>query len=104
MSVFVATDSAGEVVGTVGCAGVAGGKGRVRGMAVLPGWQGRGVGWRLLLAAEEELREKGCRRVTLDTTAPLARAGRFYESHGYSATGRVADFFGMPLFEYAKGL
>jgi GNAT superfamily N-acetyltransferase len=103
MSVFVAA-AAGEVVGTVGCAVAAAGEGHVRGMAVRPDWQGRGVARRLLLAAEDELREKGCRRVTLDTTAPLARAIRFYESNGYSATGRIADFFGMPLFEYAKPL
>jgi ribosomal protein S18 acetylase RimI-like enzyme len=101
MSVFVAT-AAGEVVGTVGCALAAAGEGHVRGMAVRPNWQGRGVARRLLLAAEDELREKGCRRVTLGTTAPLARAIRFYESNGYSATGRIGDFFGMQLFEYAK--
>lgn len=40
----------------------------------------------------------------LETTAPLARAIRFYEINGYSATGRISDFFGMPLFEYAKPL
>lgn len=29
---------------------------------------------------------------------------RFYEKHGFAASGRVADFFGMPLFEYTKFL
>jgi ribosomal protein S18 acetylase RimI-like enzyme len=103
MSVFVAA-AAGRVVGTVGCAPVASGEGHIRGMAVRPGWQGRGVARRLLFAAEKELRQKGCLRVTLDTTAPLARAIRFYESNGYCATGRIGDFFGMPLFEYARAL
>jgi len=42
--------------------------------------------------------------VTLDTTRPLERAIRFYERCGYRATGVVRDFFGMPLFEYAKDL
>jgi len=42
--------------------------------------------------------------VTLDTTAPLAHAIHFYEINGYSATGRIGDFFGMPLYEYAKPL
>ena len=27
---------------------------------------------------------------------------RFYEKHGFWATGKVDDFFGMPLFEYRK--
>ena len=114
MSVYVAVAHDGEVIGTVGCHAVGGAKdghaghlkndGHFRGMAVLPGWQGRGVAERLLEAVEQELRALGCTRVTLDTTAPLARAIRFYERHGYRATGRVGDFYGMPLYEYAKAL
>ena len=42
--------------------------------------------------------------MTLDTTRPLECAIRFYERCGYRATGVVRDFFGMPLFEYAKDL
>jgi ribosomal protein S18 acetylase RimI-like enzyme len=42
--------------------------------------------------------------VTLDTTRPLQRAIRFYERHGYRQTGRVSDFYGMELIEYAKEL
>ena len=41
-------------------------------------------------------------RFLVDTTEPLQRAIRFYTRHGYSATGIVRDFFGMPLFEYEK--
>ena len=41
-------------------------------------------------------------RVTLDTTEPLQKAMRFYTKHGYAPSGRVADFFGMPLHEYVK--
>jgi hypothetical protein len=40
----------------------------------------------------------------LDTTAPLLHAISFYELNGYAATGKEVDFFGMPLFEYAKNL
>jgi hypothetical protein len=29
---------------------------------------------------------------------------RFYERHGYRRSGRVQDFFGMPLIEYAKDI
>lgn len=104
MSIFVAVDEAGAIIGTIGCNAVGHGDGHLRGMAVLAAWQGAGVADSLLEAAENELRTLGCQRVTLDTTAPLRRAIRFYEKHGYRATGTVAGFFGMPLYEYAKSL
>jgi len=104
MTVFVAATPAGEIVGTIGCGVVSMEEGHIRGMAVLPQWQGGDVAAQLLQAAESELRSQGCRRITLDTTQPLARAVRFYEKHGYRHSGKVSDFFGMPLFEYAKSL
>jgi GNAT superfamily N-acetyltransferase len=118
-------------------------EGHIRGMAVLPSWQGlrvrvsrntelpvlpeersdeapvfaepqaspelaegvvEGTAAELLHAAERYLRSQRCTRVTLDTTAPLQRAIRFYERNGYRASGRVIDFFGMPLYEYVKDL
>ena len=104
MALFVATAPGGEIIGTVGCQDTGGGLGHVRGMAVLPGWQGRGVAERLLAEAEMELRRLGCDRVNLDTTRPLLRAMRFYVRQGYRATGRVEDFFGMEILEYVKDL
>jgi ribosomal protein S18 acetylase RimI-like enzyme len=103
MTVLVA-DDAGAIVGTLSCQAVGGGEGHLRGMAVLPERLGHGIADRLLAAAEAELRRMGCSRVTLDTTEPLQRAVRFYARHGYERTGRVSDFFGMPLFEYARRL
>jgi GNAT superfamily N-acetyltransferase len=103
MTLFVATSS-GKIVGTVSCDISAPGVGHLRGMAVLPAWQGQGVASALLHAAEDYLRRESCTNVTLDTTAPLERAIRFYEREGYRASGRVGDFFGMPLFEYVKTL
>ncbi len=104
MTVFVAVSGSGEVIGTIGCATAGEEGGHIRGMAVLPAWQARGVAAELLGAAEAELRARGCARVSLDTTEPLKRATRFYEKNGYRASDRVADFFGMPLFEYVKQL
>jgi len=103
MAVFVAEDSDGTVVGTIGAA-ASGAEGHIRGMAVMPHAQGSGVASRLLEAVEAALRELGCSTVSLDTTMPLARAIRFYERSGYRASGRVADFFGMPLYEFRKEL
>jgi N-acetylglutamate synthase-like GNAT family acetyltransferase len=104
MSVFVATGTSGEVVGTIACKILEGGEGHLRGMAVHPEWQGSGVSTCLLERAEDELRKAGCRTVTLDTTEPLKRATRFYERNGFQRTGKIGRFFGMPLFEYSKSL
>jgi ribosomal protein S18 acetylase RimI-like enzyme len=104
MTIFVAETEAQLIAGTIAVAAAGSGEGHVRGMAVYPAFQGSGVARQLLDAAERELKALGCSRVTLDTTQPLERAIRFYERCGYRATGVVRDFFGMPLFEYAKDL
>jgi GNAT superfamily N-acetyltransferase len=103
MSIFVAVTAEGKIVGTISCSRTSEDEGRhLRGMAVLEEWRGQGVAWQLLDAAESELRARGCHRITLDTTEPLTRAIRFYEKNGYRWSGKVTDFFGMPLFEYVK--
>jgi GNAT superfamily N-acetyltransferase len=104
MSIFVAVSESGEIVGTIGCEVVHEAEGHLRGMAVRPEWQGSGVAKQLLDRAESELRDRGCLRITLDTTEPLKRAVQFYEKNGYRASGKVTDFFGMPLFQYLKTL
>jgi GNAT superfamily N-acetyltransferase len=101
MIVLVARADSGDVVGTIG-GGVHDAEGHLRGMAVLPDWQGKGVAQQLLDRIERELAAAGCRLVSLDTTVPLARAIAFYERNGYRASGVVTDFFGMPLHEYKK--
>jgi len=103
MTLFVA-EAEGRVVGTIGCHKCSDQEGHLRGMAVLPGWQGSGVAAKLLAAAEAELKRRGCSGVTLDTTEPLQRAIRFYEKHGFRPSGHVSDFFGMRLHEYVKQL
>jgi ribosomal protein S18 acetylase RimI-like enzyme len=100
MSVLLAIVE-GRVVGTISWSAKEL-EGHLRGMAVLPEWQGRRVASALLTAAERELLECGCSYVTLDTTEPLTRAIQFYERHGYARSGRTSDFFGMPLYEYRK--
>jgi ribosomal protein S18 acetylase RimI-like enzyme len=104
MSVLVAVSTTGEVAGTIASQVASGQEGHLRGMAVRPAWQGTGIADALLTAAERELLDRKCSRVTLDTTEPLQRAIRFYEKHGFRFSGRVGQFFGMPLFEYAKVL
>jgi N-acetylglutamate synthase-like GNAT family acetyltransferase len=101
VKVFVTMGECGTVAGTIACS-VSGDVGHLRGMAVRPVLQGCGVAAKLLAVVENELRAARCSRITLDTTEPLARAVRFYRAHGYRASGRVRDFFGMLLYEYVK--
>ena len=102
MQVFVATADGGVIVGTIASRVIGNGEGHLRGMAVRPDWQGHGSAAALLAAAESHLAARGCTHVTLDTTLPLLRAVSFYTAHGYRASGRSSDFFGMPLVEYTK--
>jgi GNAT superfamily N-acetyltransferase len=93
-----------EIVGTIAGAVEQKGQGHLRGMAVLPRFHGSGIATKLLRAIEDWLRDQGCSRITLDTTEPLLPAMKFYENHGYARSGRVSDFFAMPLLEYVKEL
>lgn len=102
MIVLVAVESTAGVVGTVAGSRSENVDGHLRGMAVVPTWQGSGVADHLLAAIEAELLTLGCARITLDTTEPLHKAIQFYRKHGYEPSGRVTDFFGMPLHEYVK--
>jgi ribosomal protein S18 acetylase RimI-like enzyme len=56
----------------------------------------------LLQSAEAEIR--ACAWISLDTTEPLVAAQRFYEKNGFHRSGKITDFFGMPLIEYIKTL
>lgn len=103
MTVLVACEGD-RIVGTLSYEILADSDGYLRGMAVDPARLGSGLAGRLLAVAEEHLRRAGCRACRLDTTRPLKRAIAFYERNGYRPTGRVSDFFGMPLLEYRKDL
>jgi GNAT superfamily N-acetyltransferase len=104
MAVFVAVDSADQVVGTIAGRVLEAGQGHLRGMAVRPGWQGTGVARELLSTVERHLREAGCSRITLGTVECLQAARRFYEKNGYRLSGQGRDFFGMQLEEHLKQL
>jgi GNAT superfamily N-acetyltransferase len=102
MHVLVAS-CRGKVVGTVS-GSLTYGEGHLRGMAVLPEVRGSGLAAALIRSIEEWLKMRGCRRITLDTTLPLQAAIRFYEKNGYTRSGQIPDYFGMPLVEYVKEL
>jgi len=102
MCVLIAVSADGDIIGTIASTVTDEGEGHLRGMAVRPERQGRGIAQRLLQSAEDELAARNCTRITLDTTEPLLRAARFYEKSGYRRSGRTTNFFGMPLHEYVK--
>lgn len=59
-------------------------RGIVRNLYVEPSHRGRGVGSRLLEAAETALADAGAARISLEAMAENERARRFYERHGYA--------------------
>jgi GNAT superfamily N-acetyltransferase len=76
--------------------------------AVEPSRQGRGLG-RILLASVENLaRDRGHRKLFVETYqhADFARARRFYEANGFQKVGRVNNYLadGSPMIVYAKQL
>lgn len=105
MTLYVAIDQNGKVIGTIGWQKVSEKEGHIRGMAVLPEKQGKNSpALALLRAVENNARPKGCTYLTLDTTAPLKRAQSFYKKHGFKETGKTGDFFGSIVYEYSKFL
>jgi GNAT superfamily N-acetyltransferase len=101
---IVVAEADAQVIGTIAGVEHEPGEGHLRGMAVLPEFKGTGLAAQLLEAIEAWLRTRGCTRVTLNTTEPLLAAMKFYEKHGYSRSGSVSDFFGMPLIGYVKDI
>lgn len=64
-------------------------------IAVSPAFQGRGVGRRLLAAAETEARKRGGRLMVVETSSQekYAPTRVFYLAGGYGLAARIPDFY-----------
>ena len=103
MTLFVAINHTGNIIGTIGWKVVDKEEGHIRGMAVHPNYQGKqNLAATLLQKVEDNARLRGILVLTLDTTAPLKRAQYFYKKHGFKETGKTGDFFGTTIYEFAK--
>jgi GNAT superfamily N-acetyltransferase len=77
----------------------------IRGMAVVPGARGLGIGSRLLKHVEQGAANQSCRRLFLSTTPFLHAAIRLYERFGFRRTEEGAhDLFGTPLLTMEKNV
>lgn len=78
--VFVAAD--GERIAGVSCLS----EGKVRAVYVHPGYIGKGIGTKLLMALERAAQRKGLKRLELDSSL---NAVPFYKRHNYRVVRRV---------------
>jgi ribosomal protein S18 acetylase RimI-like enzyme len=67
-------------------------------LAVLPGWRGKGIGTKLLSAAERRFRQANCDQIGLGVFPPNRGARRLYRRRGYSVRGMwLVKRIGPPL-------
>jgi enamine deaminase RidA (YjgF/YER057c/UK114 family)/GNAT superfamily N-acetyltransferase len=88
LSIFVRDDASVIVAGILG--GMWGGWLHITELWVREDLRNQGYGTRLLQAAENEARTKGCRSVYLETFS--FQAPEFYIRHGYQRAGQINDF------------
>lgn len=72
-------------------------------LTVEPGTQGKGVGKKLLKAAEDYAHNKNCRSIYMTVISIRTELIDWYKRHGYSETGEKKPFnFGDPRFGIPK--
>ncbi len=63
-----------------------------------PDFQGRGIGRRLLQAAEEEMNTLGLRKIRLEVSANNLAALRLYEKAGFKVAALLPNYYLNPSF------
>ncbi len=72
-------------------------QGQIIRLAVLPAWQGRGIGRRLLADVLEFFDQQGIRPITLNTQADNLRSRRLYEAFGFERVSVEVPALVKPL-------
>ncbi|GAB4495963.1 MAG: GNAT family N-acetyltransferase [Saprospiraceae bacterium] len=70
-------------------------------LTVAPEWQAKGIGKKLLAAAEEYAQREHCRRIFMRVLSERKELIAWYERHGYRLTGETQPYamdakFGIP--------
>lgn len=71
-------------------------EGWIGGIGVLRDYRGRGIGTKLMLAAESECRRKGAHEISLEVIEGNFRAQRLYERQGFAETRKYLTAEGKP--------
>lgn len=79
---------------------------RLYSIATAPAARGRGLGARLLAAAEDAARARGCHAVRLEVRVDNTPAMGLYERAGYRRIGRYPAYYedGVDAWRYEKAL
>lgn len=89
----------GDIVGYVSAIPIDGETADVESIAVDPDYQGKGVGGKLLVLIEEEMKSRGFRRSILEVRDRNFESIRFYKKHGYEEIGHMETYYS----EYFRG-
>ncbi len=100
------TGKPGTILGFIVAQANRGGVGHIITIDVLPQGRRRGIGSRLLEAAEQGLRKSRCDRVRLETAVDNLTAQKFYERQGYAVTKTIPGYYsnGADAFVLVKNL
>lgn len=90
---LVAENARGAVVAFVAAHRQKEGKGHIVTLDVLPGYRGRGVGWRLMRLCEKRLAAAGIGTLRLETSVNNRAAQALYRSLGYTFLKRVPRYY-----------
>lgn len=73
-------------------------------MAVLPSFQGKGIGKMIYNKIVETAQENKCRSISLETTDPLVDTFKFYTKMGFRRSGKQREYHGIYAFEMRTGI
>ncbi len=85
---FLVACAGGEIIGTA-IGAYDGRRGHLYHLAVLPAYQGRGIGRRLIAAVGQRLAALGCPQLNLSVNLDNTAAIKFYEKLGFETRGHM---------------